>query len=130
LRVSQRKGLEGALIGTGFPFRPAQHSYLDSYLSGFKAVALQTAGIRRAGAASLDLAFVAAGRLDGFFELGLAPWDMAAGDLLIREAGGFVCDMAGGHNYLKSGNIIAGNIKVMKALVTTVAPHLPEDMRR
>lgn len=130
LRVTQRKNLDGALIGTGFPFRPDQHSYLDSYLSAFKAVALQTAGLRRAGAASLDLAFVAAGRLDGFFELGLAPWDMAAGDLLIREAGGMVCDTAGGHDYLKSGNIVAGNIKIMKALVTTIAPHLPEYMRR
>lgn len=130
IRVTSRKGLDGALIGTGFPFRPDQHSYMDSYLSAFKDVALKTAGLRRAGAASLDLAYVAAGRLDGFFELGLAPWDMAAGDLIIREAGGFVCDMGGGHNYLKSGNIVAGNIKVMKALVTTVAPHLPEDLRR
>jgi len=130
LRVTERRGLEGSLIGTGFPFRPDQHSYLDSYLSAFKAVAMNTAGIRRAGAASLDLAYVAAGRLDGFFELGLSPWDMAAGDLLIREAGGFVCDMAGGHGFLKSGNIIAGNIKVMKALVTTISPHLPDYMRR
>ena len=130
LRVTERRGLEGSLIGTGFPFRPDQHSYLDSYLSAFKDVALNTAGIRRAGAAALDLAYVAAGRLDGFFELGLSPWDMAAGDLLIREAGGFVCDMAGGHDYLKTGNIVAGNIRVMKALVTTISPHLPEYMRR
>ncbi len=130
LRVTERRGLEGSLIGTGFPFRPDQHTYLDSYLSAFKDVALNTAGIRRAGAAALDLAYVAAGRLDGFFELGLSPWDMAAGDLLIREAGGFVCDMAGGHDYLKTGNIVAGNIRVMKALVTTISPHLPEYMRR
>ncbi len=130
LRVTQRTSLDGALIGTGFPFRPDQHSYLDAYLSAFKAVAMHTAGIRRAGAASLDLAFVAAGRLDGFFELGLSPWDMAAGDLLIREAGGMVCDTAGGHNFLQSGNIVTGNIKVMKALVTTISPHLPDYMRR
>ena len=130
IRVSNRRGLEGALIGTGFPFRPDQHSYMDSYLAAFKEVAMNTAGIRRAGAASLDLAYVAAGRMDGFFELGLKSWDIAAGDLIVREAGGMVCDMGGGHNFLKSGNVVAGNIKVMKALVTTISPHLPEELRR
>ena len=88
IRVTPLKGLEGALIGTGFPFRHPQH--LDAYLESFRAVHTQCAGIRRAGSAALDLAYVAAGRMDGFWELGLNPWDMAAGVLLIEEAGGQV----------------------------------------
>ena len=130
LRVSERRSLEGALIGTGFPFRPDQMHAMDGYLGMFKAVASQTAGLRRAGAASLDLAYVAAGRLDGFFEFGLEPWDIAAGELIIREAGGLVSDFVGGHGYLQSGNIVAGNAKVFKGLLTTLAPHLPEALKR
>lgn len=130
LRVTARKTLEGALIGTGFPFRPDQHTHIDHYLAMFKEVALQTAGIRRAGAAALDLAYVAAGRLDGFFEFGLQNWDMAAGDLLIREAGGLVCDFAGGHNYLDSGNVVAANPKLLKALLTTLTPHMDSSLRK
>jgi myo-inositol-1(or 4)-monophosphatase len=130
LRVNTRKGLEGALIGTGFPFRPDQHAHIDNYLRMFRDIAMQTAGIRRPGAASLDLAYVAAGRYDGFFEFGLSSWDMAAGDLLIREAGGLVCDFAGGHNYLKSGNIVAGNPKVLKALLGAIGPHLTDELKR
>jgi len=86
--------------------------------------------MRRAGSAALDLAYVAAGRLDGFFEFGLAPWDIAAGELIIREAGGLVSDFTGGHGYLESGNIVAGNAKVFKGLLTTLAPHLPEALKR
>ncbi|MDP2149423.1 MAG: inositol-1-monophosphatase [Parvibaculum sp.] len=130
LRVTSRKNLEGALIGTGFPFRPDQHSNMDNYLGMFRDVAMQTAGMRRAGAAALDLAYVAAGRLDGFFEFGLQPWDVAAGDLLIREAGGLVSDFAGGHGYLESGNVVAGNPKLLKSLLTTLAPHLNDSLRR
>ncbi len=130
LRVTARKGLEGGLIGTGFPFRPDQFAHMDNYMRMFRDVAMQTAGLRRAGAASLDLAYVAAGRLDGFFEFGLSKWDMAAGDLIIREAGGLVSDFVGGHNYLDSGNIIAGNPKVLKALLTTLAPHLDGALKR
>lgn len=130
LRVTARKGLEGALIGTGFPFRPDQLTHIDNYLGMFKDIAKQTAGIRRAGAASLDLAYVAAGRFDGFFEFGLSSWDMAAGDLLIREAGGLVSDFAGGHNYLSSGHVVAGNPKILKALLGTLAPHLDGSLRR
>ncbi len=124
LRVAERRGLEGALIGTGIPFRPDQAALMDSYLQVLKTVATQSAGIRRAGAASLDLAYVAAGRLDGFFEIGLSPWDIAAGELIVREAGGLVGDFSGGHNYLQSGNIVCGNAKVFKGLLTAVAPHL------
>lgn len=130
LRVTARKTLEGALIGTGFPFRPDQHAHIDNYLGMFKDVAMQTAGIRRAGSAALDLAYVAAGRLDGFFEFGLQPWDIAAGDLIIREAGGLVCDFAGGHGYLDSGNVVAGNPKLLKALLTTLTPHMASSLRR
>ncbi len=95
IRVSNRKGLEGALLGTGFPFK-AQH-HLETYLDMFRALFPQSAGIRRAGSAALDLAFVAAGRLDGFWEIGLSTWDMAAGVLLIQEAGGLSSDFSGGH---------------------------------
>ncbi len=130
LRVTSRKGLEGALIGTGFPFRPDQQPHMDNYLGMFRDVAKQTAGLRRAGAASLDLAYVAAGRLDGFFEFGLSPWDLAAGDLLIREAGGLVSDFGGGHGYLDSGNVVAGNPKLLKALLGALAPHVSDALRR
>jgi len=86
IRVSSRRTLEGALLGTGFPFKSQQH--LESYLQMFRVLFPQTAGIRRAGSAALDLAYVAAGRFDGFWEIGLSVWDMAAGVLLIQEAGG------------------------------------------
>lgn len=130
LRVTARKSLEGALIGTGFPFRPDQFTHMDNYIRMFRDIAKEAAGLRRAGAASLDLAYVAAGRLDGFFEFGLSKWDMAAGDLIIREAGGLVSDFAGGHQYLNSGNIVAGNPKVLKALLTQIAPHLDAELKR
>ncbi len=120
LRVSQQPGIRDALIGTGFPFRPEQMSQMDQYLHVFQEVARQSAGIRRAGAAALDLAYVAAGRLDGFWESGLSIWDIAAGDLLIREAGGLVTDYAGGHDYLEKGSIIAGNARMVKALLTLI----------
>jgi len=127
IRVSKSKGLEGALIGTGFPFR-ANLRWLDSYLAMFKAVALATAGLRRPGSAALDLAWVAAGRTDAFFELGLSPWDTAAGTLLIIEAGGRVGTLAGGE-YQLGGDILAGSPKTYEALVALLAPHLPADLR-
>ena len=130
LRVSNRKTLEGALIGTGFPFRNDQEAYLDNYLGMLKDVTLKTAGIRRPGAAALDLAYVAAGRLDGFWEIGLQEWDMAAGVLLIQEAGGMVGDINGGSTHLKTGNIVGGNPKVFKGLLQTIRPHIPEKMKR
>ena len=127
LRVTARKGLEGALLGTGFPYR--DHRYLDAYLQMFRALLQDTAGIRRPGSAALDLAYVAAGRLDGFWELGLAPWDIAAGVLLVREAGGMVTDIAGGERYLDSGNLIAGGIKVQNAMLRAIRPALPPELR-
>jgi myo-inositol-1(or 4)-monophosphatase len=107
LRVSARRGLGDAVIGTGIPFRGRGDH--PSYLSALGAVMSSTAGVRRLGAAALDLAYVAAGRYDGFWEFGLSPWDIAAGLLLIREAGGYVSDLTGGHDMLASGDIIAAN---------------------
>jgi myo-inositol-1(or 4)-monophosphatase len=128
LRVSNRKGLEGALLGTGFPFKQQEH--LDTYLATFKALFPMTAGIRRPGSAALDLAYVAAGRLDGFWEIGLNPWDMAAGALLIQEAGGLVSDFGGGDDYLQTGNIVAGNARVFKAMLQSIRPHLTEKITK
>lgn len=130
LRVSSRSSLEGALLGTGFPFRDGQMADMDNYLGMFRALTGQTAGIRRAGSASLDLAYVAAGRFDAFWESGLSEWDMAAGVLLIQEAGGLVSDFTGGHDFLDKGHIVAGNPKCFKAVLTTIQPHLPENIKR
>ncbi|GAB3482931.1 type III secretion system regulator SuhB [Azotobacter salinestris] len=130
IRVSPRKSLDGALLGTGFPFRDSQLEYLENYLGMFRALTGQTAGIRRAGAASLDLAYVAAGRYDAFWEFGLSEWDMAAGALLIQEAGGLVSDFAGGHEFLEKGHVVAGNTKCFKAVLTAIQPHLPPALKR
>ncbi len=118
IRVSQNKKLENSLIGTGFPCREPHH--LRPYMNIFEAVFPKTAGIRRAGAAALDLAYVAAGRLDGFWEASLKEWDMAAGTLLIQEAGGLVGDFHGEEYYLDNGNIIAGNPKIYKGLLDLI----------
>ncbi|HEC17538.1 MAG TPA: inositol-1-monophosphatase [Sedimenticola sp.] len=127
LRVTQRKDLNGALLGTGFPFRDLRH--MDAYLGMFKELSRNTAGIRRPGSAALDFAYVAAGRLDGFWELGLAEWDFAAGELLVREAGGTVTDINGGDRHTESGNIIAGGLKVHAAMLQAIRPHLNEKIR-
>lgn len=117
IRVSRLPSLEGALIGTGIPFRGHRDELLPAYGATLAALAAQCAGIRRPGAASLDLAYVAAGRFDAFWELGLAAWDMAAGALLVREAGGLVADMDGSEHFLDSGNIVCGNPKCFKAVL-------------
>jgi len=122
IRVSKRAHLKPSLIGTGFPYRQIDH--LDTYLAMMRDMICNTAAIRRAGAASLDLAWVAAGRMDGFWELGLGPWDMAAGALLILEAGGMVGDLEGNNGYLESGHIVVGNPKVFAQMLALLAPHL------
>ncbi len=127
IRVSRRNKLQDSLIGTGFPYRMFDH--IDTYLAIFKEVAQKTAGQRRPGAASLDLAYVASGRFDGFWEFGLSPWDMAAGALLISEAGGLVSDMRGEANYLETGNLIAGTPKVFAPLLNLIQEKLPASMR-
>lgn len=124
LRVSDLASLDGALLGTGIPFKEHCDDKLAAYSKSLEVLAGQCAGIRRAGAASLDLAYVAAGRLDAFWEIGLAPWDMAAGVLLVREAGGLVADIDASDNYLESGNIVCGNPKCFKAVLQVVKPLL------
>jgi myo-inositol-1(or 4)-monophosphatase len=114
IRVSSRHSLNGALLGTGFPF--GDSSRLEDFISTFRAIFPMTAGIRRAGAASLDLAYVACGRLDGFWEFDLNEWDIAAGVLLILEAGGLVSDIEGDHAYLVNGNIIAANPRIHREM--------------
>ncbi len=126
LRLDPRRKLARALLGTGFPFRAREH--LDTYLATFRALFGEVADIRRAGSAALDLAYVAAGRLDGFWELGLKPWDMAAGALLVREAGGLVTDFAGGSGWSESGNIVAGAPKVCHAILQRIQPLLPDEL--
>ena len=127
LRVSKETHLKNALIGTGFPYTNFTH--IDAYMGMFRDLIQKTAGLRRPGSAALDLAYTAAGRFDGFFEIGLKPWDIAAGCLLVQEAGGLVGDFQGNENYLKSGNIIAGNPKVFGQLLQAIAPHLSEELK-
>lgn len=126
IRTSSRRGLAGALIGTGIPFRDQAH--VDTYLAMLKAMILDTAGIRRPGSAALDLAYVACGRLDGFWELNLSPWDFAAGTLLITEAGGIVTDLAGGEGYFDTLNLVAGGLKVHRDMLTRLRPFLGQDL--
>lgn len=121
IRVSRRTRLAEALIGTGFPYREFNH--VDAYMAIFRELTQKTAGMRRPGAASLDLAYVATGRLDGFWEFGLSPWDMAAGSLLITEAGGLISDLGGESTYLDTGNLVAGTPKVFLPLLQIVQAH-------
>jgi myo-inositol-1(or 4)-monophosphatase len=125
--VSSQRTLEGSLIGTGLPFRSGL-KYVDQYLAMLKVIMSTAAGVRRPGAAALDLAYVAAGRLDGFWEFGLSPWDTAAGTLLIQEAGGRVGTPSGG-DYALGPNIIAGNPKVYDELIATLGPLTPGELR-
>ena len=124
IRVSKLSSLEGALLGTGIPFKARQSEHLTDYTRSLHALAGQCAGIRRAGAAALDLAYVAAGRLDAFWEIGLAPWDIAAGELMVREAGGLVSDFNGDAHYMETGNIVCGNPKCFKAVLQVTKPLL------
>lgn len=124
IRVSDLASLDGALLGTGIPFKEHCDDRLAPYSKTIELLAGQCAGIRRAGAASLDLAYVAAGRLDAFWEIGLAQWDIAAGVLLVREAGGLVADIDASDNYLESGNIVCGNPRCFKAVLQVVKPLL------
>jgi myo-inositol-1(or 4)-monophosphatase len=124
LRVSERRDLEDCLVGTGFPYR--EQARLDHYLDMFRAVTRRTRGIRRPGAAALDLAYVAAGRLDAFWELGLKEWDMAAGCLMIAEAGGMVTDLHGGARHLETGDVVGGNPRAHAALLRELSPFVPK----
>lgn len=123
IRVSKRKSLEECLLGTGFPFRHAK-DLIEPYVQSLLAILPLSGDVRRAGSAALDLAYVACGRLDGFWEMGLQIWDIAAGALLIKEAGGLVCDFEGGETHLTTGNIVAGNPKILKPLLQQIRPHM------
>ncbi|KAG1707773.1 Inositol-1-monophosphatase [Nymphon striatum] len=122
IRVSKRLSMQDALLTTGVPYRPDQSSLIDSYFESLKALLPDTAGVRRPGSASLDLAYVAAGRYDGFWEFSLHEWDIAAGVLLVQEAGGLVGDLEGGSSHMKTGNILAANPKVFKEMVKRLHP--------
>ena len=128
MRVSSVADMNYALLGTGFPFK--SHEYLEEWISTLRSLLRQSSGIRRAGSAALDLAHVACGRFDGFWEFGLNPWDIAGGVLLIQEAGGMVSDFGGGQNFLTSGNVIAGNPKIFALLLADIQQHLPAAMHR
>jgi len=128
IRVKQPKELSSAIIATGFPFKSKQHT--NAYMEMFKSMFLKTADMRRAGSAALDLAYVAAGRVDGFFEIGLKPWDTAAGELLVIEAGGMVTDFVGGHNNERSGNTVAGSTRVLKDILKDIRPHLGDSLNK
>ena len=127
IRVTRQTSLTGSLLGTGFPFKKQQH--LEPYLGMFRALFIDSAGIRRAGAAALDLAYVASGRLDGFWEIGLHEWDMAAGVLLIKEAGGVVTDFSFKDKFLESGNLIAGNPKMHQLIYQAIEPHVTDSLK-
>ncbi len=127
IRVASRTKLAETLIGTGFPFRDMVHA--DAYLAIFRELMAKTSGLRRPGSAALDLAWVACGRYDGFFEFGLNPWDQAAGALLVTEAGGMVGNLLGDDGYLESGNVVAANPKIFAQLVPLFAPHLTPPLR-
>lgn len=118
IRVSQPKNIDLSIVGTGFPFRHPEK--LEHYLGLLKRVLETASDIRRTGSAALDLAYVAAGRLDGYWELGLKPWDIAAGALLVQEAAGFVSDFEGNQLYLESGNIVSGNAILFKTLLSKI----------
>ncbi|UCH53468.1 MAG: inositol monophosphatase [Pseudomonadota bacterium] len=128
IRVSRVHDLGLALLGTGFPFRSTEH--LEVWINTLRPLLTACSGIRRAGSAALDLAHVACGRFDGFWEFGLSPWDMAAGALLIQEAGGLVSDFAGGPDFLTTGNVLAGNPKIYEEMVRRIRPHLPAELAR
>jgi myo-inositol-1(or 4)-monophosphatase len=127
LRVSKRDRLIDGLISTGFPFRMFDH--VDAYSAMLKDMMQKCAGVRRPGAASLDLAAVAAGRFDGFWEVGLAPWDMAAGILLITEAGGLVGDFEGNDQHMQRGQIVAANPRLFSQILQVIQPHLTPALR-
>ncbi len=122
IRVSKRPSMQHSLIATGFPYR-GDKEHLDNYLEMLKSVISVSAGIRRPGSAALDLCYVAAGRVDGFWELGLNIWDIAAGALMIKEAGGRISDFHGTDAYLQSGDVVAGSPKIYAGLSKILAPH-------
>jgi myo-inositol-1(or 4)-monophosphatase len=125
MHVSDQRELEGSFLATGFPFRAQQ--FVEPYCEIFKDVIRVAKGVRRAGSAALDLAYTAAGVFDGFFEMHLAPWDVAAGSLLVTEAGGRVSDFSGGDRWLERGNIVGATPAVHEELLAVIRRHVDED---
>ncbi len=121
IRVSKRTTLQQSLIATGFPYR-SNLEHIERYLNMLRPVMIECSGVRRPGSAALDLCYVAAGRVEAFFEIGLSKWDIAAGSLILREAGGRISNFRGGDGYLESGNVVAGNPKIYAALSKLLAP--------
>jgi len=128
LRVSKRTRLESAVIGTGIPYRAVADD-LDAYMKILGTLTRKCRGVRRGGAAALDLAYVAAGRFDAYFEIGLKPWDIAAGALIIEEAGGIISDLTGRSRHVEIGNVACGNPKCHRELLAVLEPHLTEHLR-
>ena len=126
MRVSNKSKLKESISGTGFPFRDFQH--LPVYLKIFEEVVRGPSGVRRPGSAALDLAYVAAGWFDGFFEINLSKWDIAAGGLLVTEAGGIVSDFSERDGWLESGNIVATNPKIYDPLIKIIQSHITDNL--
>jgi len=126
IRVSNKSKLKDSVLGTGFPFKDFQH--LPVYLKIFEEVVRGTSGIRRPGSAALDLAYVAAGWFDGFFEINLSKWDIAAGGLLVTEAGGIVSDFSEKEGWIESGNIVATTPKIYEPLIKIIQSHITDNL--
>lgn len=120
-RTNSVAKLPGTLLATGFPFKQKYHT--ETYLNIFRDFFMDVADMRRSGSAALDLAYVAAGRMDGFWEFGLKPWDIAAGELLVKESGAMMTDFNGGNDHMKSGNVVAANPKLLKEMLTVIRKH-------
>ncbi|WP_415899060.1 inositol monophosphatase family protein [Neptuniibacter sp. QD48_11] len=129
LRVSNHKTVEGSLIGTGFFNRPSDKAHLEAYLNIFRDMTLTGGTIYNGGSPALNLAYTAAGRIDGFYQIGLNPWEMEAGLLLVQEAGGLVGDFMGGNDFRQSGSLIAGNPKMFKAILKGLQSSLTEELK-
>lgn len=128
IRVNNLKDLSGTILATGFPFKAKQHS--ESFMKVIGALFIDCADFRRTGSAALDLCYLAAGRVDGYFELGLKPWDFAAGELIAREAGAICTDFNGGTSYLQSGNLVAASPKVLQGILAKIRDNANETMKK
>ncbi|MCC8379018.1 MULTISPECIES: inositol-1-monophosphatase [unclassified Xenorhabdus] len=128
LRGANARDLDGTIIATGFPFKAKQHAI--PYMNVLGKLFERCADFRRTGSAALDMAYVAAGRVDGYFEIGLKPWDFMGGELLVRESGCIVTDFVGGHNYISSGNIVAGSPRIVKDMLSEMREELTEALKR
>lgn len=128
LRCPELKTLEGTILATGFPFKYKQFS--NNYIGMINSLFTECADFRRTGSAALDLCYVASGRVDGYFEIGIKPWDFMAGELILREAGGVVTDFVGDNNYMHSGNMVAGHSKIVKHILLKIKDHLGESLKR